>query len=128
MTHSPGNEPFEPAIPEDIRKTAYVLATDILHTLAATDADIIQAASLIDGSIAKAILAERQRHQWQPIQTAPKDGAEFLAWFGRQNVMMIARFDWVHSVWLTKGEPFVGFMNNATHWMPLPRPPKGGEA
>lgn len=47
--------------PEDIRRKAYIVATDVLHTLAVNDVELIQAASLIDGAIAKAILAERQR-------------------------------------------------------------------
>lgn len=49
------------SMPADIRKKAYIVATDVLHTLAGTDADIIQAASLIDGAIADALMAERDR-------------------------------------------------------------------
>jgi hypothetical protein len=53
-------------IPEDIRKKAYFLATDVLHTLATNNVEIIQAASLIDGPIATALLAERQRAARNP--------------------------------------------------------------
>jgi hypothetical protein len=53
-------------IPDDIRKKAYFLATDVLHTLATNNVELIQAASfqaasLIDGPIATALLSERQR-------------------------------------------------------------------
>lgn len=47
--------------PEDIRRKAYIVATDVLHTLAVKDVELIQAASLIDDIIAKALSAEREK-------------------------------------------------------------------
>lgn len=62
---------------------------------------------------------------WQPIETAPKDGSEFLATYGRQGwVMLIVKWNALHKFWQTKGEPVAGFSSNATHWMPLPEAPK----
>lgn len=61
---------------------------------------------------------------WQSIETAPKDGSEFLVVYGRQgNVMKLVRMNRMHGFFTSKGVPELGLMNNATHWMPLPTPP-----
>ena len=69
--------------------------------------------------------------EWQPIETAPKDGTKVLAahfgdkssnWYGRMAV------DFYHDA--AAGDAFTGWgaFNSrhwpATHWMPLPEPPK----
>lgn len=62
---------------------------------------------------------------WRPIETAPKDGREFLACYARQGcVVELVRWNRPHEVFMCKGEHIPGFMSNATHWMPLPEPPK----
>lgn len=61
---------------------------------------------------------------WQPIETAPEDGSEFLAVWGRQSsIVQIVNWNVIHKFWQTKGRPLMGFTNNATAWMPLPEPP-----
>ena len=66
---------------------------------------------------------------WQPIETAPRDGAVILAWVvyrsGEADPMTVAWkgysgptvpagfYDWPEGEW---DQP-------ATHWMPLPAPP-----
>ena len=64
--------------------------------------------------------------KWQPIETAPKDGARVLLcasggavwmghWIGRSGAHVIngwTRFNCVDIDW------------NPTHWMPLPSPPE----
>ena len=59
--------------------------------------------------------------EWQPIETAPKDGTPVLAWLvnpsGDEYITVIKAnrsggWDW-RSIYF---EP--------THWMPLPEPPK----
>jgi Protein of unknown function (DUF551) len=62
---------------------------------------------------------------WQPIETAPKDGKSFLACYGHQgNVMRIVHWMGLYGVWMSQGDVLHGFSTNATHWMPLPEPPK----
>lgn len=59
---------------------------------------------------------------WQPIETAPKGGTEILVW----NNGTILHVRWggdFHNAWmLVHG---IDFADHATHWMPLPEPPKG---
>lgn len=84
--------------------------------------------------------------EWQPIETCPKDGSPFLIWVhaethgetddGLQFVAdnSYADLGW----WLTGTDPmpygYVDFasqnthnVDEPTHWMPLPQPPKVGE-
>lgn len=66
---------------------------------------------------------------WQPIETAPKDGTRFLGYgtIGFETEPLIGTVQW-------DGSDFVGSPNeateysqekcNLTHWMPLPPPPQ----
>ena len=63
---------------------------------------------------------------WQPIETAPKDGAEFLGWrHGRiATARLVPRDDC--EMWVFGGESFAFEVFPAlrpTHWMPLPPAP-----
>jgi hypothetical protein len=58
--------------------------------------------------------------EWQPIDTAPKDGDRILI-FGKWDGVVSAR--WIgepHNIWLI--EPG-SVARDPTHWMPLPEPP-----
>ena len=59
---------------------------------------------------------------WQPIETAPKDGSDLLV--NECGDVVIARWSQPFSVWAgprdTYGEREVMY---PTHWMPLPEPP-----
>lgn len=61
--------------------------------------------------------------EWQPIETAPRDGSKVLAydpgWCG--GTMAIAR--WWDGEFRTGNLP--GEEMYPTHWMPLPPPPDG---
>ena len=68
---------------------------------------------------------------WRPIETAPKDGAQFLVWdayYGVRIGRCFRRPD--HDDWLSYMDAFKGSSKGglrATHWQPLPPPPKGDE-
>lgn len=79
--------------------------------------------------------------EWQPIDTAPKDGTVVDVWSDGQRYAD-ARFDvpgdpdcepdgsvaptWVHLDWHTTYDVWEYFeiVPQPTHWMPLPEPPK----
>jgi len=66
--------------------------------------------------------------KWQPIETAPKDGSWFLA-FNPNSNMCWAPYEFAS--WTTdwSGRSYycqedTSEETEATHWMPLPEPPK----
>ena len=71
-------------------------------------------------------------NEWQPIETAPKDGTEIDLWTlnGREPA---ARFNVKRNRWEVIGLDGFDTLNwvdvdgKPTHWMPLPAPPKDGE-
>lgn len=61
-------------------------------------------------------------NEWQPIETAPKDGTDILGWDGGDiTVCRFSRGSWELSVtgWYAEDSDF-----DPTHWMNLPEPPK----
>lgn len=60
--------------------------------------------------------------EWQPIETCPKDGSEFLTYdatnTGYYNIGVYDKED--EEVWMADYDCSL----HATHWMPLPPPPK----
>lgn len=102
------------SIPDDIFRAA----ADVWATLPKESAGII--------AIARAILAERERHQWQPIDTAPKDGLKILVWSEGHPVEVaywepgfFSHTGWtIYQIRTDVDEPFP-----PTHWCPLPTPP-----
>jgi hypothetical protein len=73
--------------------------------------------------------------EWQPIETAPKDGSAILIWpaqsalTGSTECMIISYVvrwhDWKEAWIEASGEEYDTFY--PTHWMPLPPPPKKGD-
>ena len=62
----------------------------------------------------------RARLEWQPIETAPKDGTPLLIAFRNKEVAIAP---WSKSGPMEVTPQFdLGWM--ATHWMPLPEPPE----
>lgn len=85
-------------------------------------------------AVAYAIAAERARHQWQPIETAPKDGTRILMRGGSievpdcnkgADVPCSARWD--GDDWLVddeRGEYYWALYRGATEWKPIEPPQK----
>lgn len=68
-------------------------------------------------------LAEYQRQQWQPLETAPKDGTHILICCKPDAVYECGRIGvdvWYHNRWLISTHPL-----EPIAWMPLPPPPEG---
>lgn len=58
---------------------------------------------------------------WQPIETAPKDGTRVLLYRAEYaESMAIGYYDSEWACWNAIG----GFEFSASHWMPLPEPPQ----
>jgi hypothetical protein len=70
--------------------------------------------------------------QWQPIETAPRDGTKFDLWIERDSYRVTdAYWSDLQGWWCTDGdygpeEPLpLAIVPAPTHWMPLPAPPAG---
>lgn len=62
---------------------------------------------------------------WQDINTAPRDGTEFLAWNGRREVMNWPTGHYPGQWTMRNGKWFgQGSMREPTKWHPLPDHPK----
>lgn len=63
--------------------------------------------------------------EWQPIETAPKDGTRFLAPSIDSKTITIGRWEKTGEYW---DDLTVGHLNKKwkpKHWQPLPEPPEG---
>jgi hypothetical protein len=68
-------------------------------------------------------------NDWQPIETASKDGTRILAWFPFEDDAYVTR--WTKNVYedamnwtLDGGESARLKFDPPTHWMPIPERPK----
>ena len=66
--------------------------------------------------------------EWQPIETAPTDGATFIAWSPAYKGIFVAAIHGANSWW----SPGLGHMSMdhalfPTHWMPYTAPKPGGD-
>jgi len=76
-------------------------------------------------------LRQDSARQWQPIETAPKDGRYVLVWgeiegaHGHDVVKSLFRPDFVAGkpYWQWGAPGFIGVVSDPTDWMPLPDPP-----
>lgn len=60
--------------------------------------------------------------EWQPIDTAPKDGTLFMAWCPKSKLSLMVFNNPIESeTWSLTGPSYV--VPEPTHWMPLPSPP-----
>ena len=85
--------------------------------LQAAQKELNQCSGLLDDSLRSIEMledqlatAEQRVAEWQPIETAPKDGQSYLAY----------STEFVNQYWVTDK------CNGMTHWMPLPKAPANG--
>ena len=131
--------------PPDYRdgwNACYKLAADKIQALQLENESLKQVARFETDVAAQAIAdfnalqlevdALRKDAEWQPIETAPKDGTEIVVGYGRQSGFPkeIVFFNNLHKFWSHYGEARLGLEANATHYMLLPKPPaiKGEQA
>ena len=57
--------------------------------------------------------------EWQPIETAPKDGTEILAYSADVGQMVV----FFHADFWREKANFMGLKRAPTNWMTLPKPP-----
>lgn len=77
-------------------------------------------------------------NEWQPIETAPKDGTEILVFVPFVTGPAIVVVHWTDDGsstrddfedepdgegWTEPHDGYVGMWDDASHWMPLPKPP-----
>lgn len=66
-------------------------------------------------------------NEWQPIESAPKDGTEILLGWPKMRMSgywdTFKSNDWATDRWMTSRGVYKG-KHSPTHWMPLPEPPK----
>jgi hypothetical protein len=70
-------------------------------------------------------LAQSQQ-QWQPVETAPKDGTFIDLWFPNNGTTALSQRltgTWRHDAWFMQSGGRSFRMDNPTHWMPLPAGP-----
>lgn len=69
-------------------------------------------------------LWNQRNNDWQPIETAPKDGKSILVVNG--NWIVTAHWHRSQQCWASCGPTYerLPWDEQPTHWMPLPEPPK----
>jgi len=78
-----------------------------------------------------------EKNEWQPIDSAPKDGQSILGWGPCQDAVVIAWNEWAlpEPGWEAVGLEVSGFgcpkivlRGEPTRWQPLPAAPQGAGA
>jgi hypothetical protein len=71
----------------------------------------------------------RAKNQWQPIETAPKDGTQVLLWwpYWCVDTPIVGSYNFDHDEWDSMSAISIVDSPPPTKWMPLPEPPKGTE-
>ena len=76
-------------------------------------------------------------NEWQPIETAPKDGTKVLLFVDTGYEARIHPGKWNDDRYAKRPRPYWDYLyfqtmdsrdHQPTHWMPLPAPPKGEQS
>ena len=121
-----GEKPYIDRINESIEFAANSYS-DLIDALTALKAELREICAAIDDpacdltlTAVECIKKLKAENEWQPIETAPKDNAVFLAWRKHATHPLMVRYepsyDWFANY---DGE----HVYDLTHWMPLPKPP-----
>jgi len=114
-------------------RNALQLAKDMFK---ANDIDLPNTIAVIDAALTSQPVAyhiadagKMVADGWLPIETAPKDGTEFLAWpCNTENGVIVVKSYWyVHpsiQAWITDEIDCGDFDFSPTHWHPLPASPE----
>jgi hypothetical protein len=67
--------------------------------------------------------------EWQPIETAPRDGTHILGYADGEMAAVYCLPTWYDDGWSlsVSGKPASDSYFWPTHWMPLPKPPETKE-
>ena len=79
------------------------------------DADVAPRVCRAWAETIAAFVREQRKREWQPIETAPKDGTVVLFHVPSERLPSMSRADDLLA------KPY--WLRGATHWMPLPSPP-----
>lgn len=60
---------------------------------------------------------------WQPIETAPRDGTNILLWDDRDGTVCAAAWNPSRKAWVASGTEDNLFWVELTHWRQSPEPP-----
>ena len=111
--------------------------TDVIEQLRARIAELeaeverlsaahVKACQANADSQAELAKAEQRVAEWQPIETAPKDGTRILV---KGDCTIVAGWQFIYSAdcygWAIVNDAWMP-ERIATHWMPLPTPPSEG--
>lgn len=108
---------------DTLRRAAHVVQQPTEEALRMAELAILQL-----NQIARDIRNGKEApEQWQPIETAPRDGTAVLGYFGttageEPPDMAVTKFNMESSAWISTEVPFDEF-DAPTYWQPLPAPP-----
>jgi hypothetical protein len=105
------------------RYGSFIVLNGQEHWISGTQAEIAEQLLKLGWKLSRNVTKERLV-EWQPIETAPKDGTEVLLWVPDGTyfaLMMTGSYEGCAMGWCDNVRGSPGF--EPTHWMPLPRPP-----
>jgi len=98
-----------------------------LKQLAAIDISLLREECNFEVLLAKKEVARMalELMDWQPIETAPKDGTDILVFSSELSEQFVCKYDrkWVYAQSVAFEEKIFFIVENPTYWMPLPKPP-----